>query len=59
MNNTQKRIKRNQAKQKEDMQIWWDGYWQRLEQYNEPQRIAHRKEISDYLEQVGKHFNLR
>jgi len=59
MNNTQKRIEKQQAKQKEDMQNWWGEYWQRLEQYNEPQRIAHRKEINEYLEQVGKHFNLR
>ena len=59
MNNTQKRIEKQQAKQKEDMQNWWSEYWQRLEQYNEPQRIAHRKEINEYLEQVGKHFNLR
>ena len=37
---------------------WLDGYKSKIDQYNEPQRIAHRKEISDYLEQIGKDFNL-
>lgn len=59
MNNTQKRIKIQHEKQEQDLQLWWDGYWEKLERYNEPERVAHRKEISDYLESVGQYFNLR
>ena len=59
MNNTQKRIKKQHENQEKKMQLWWDGYWEKLERYNEPERVAHRKEISDYLESVGQYFNLR
>ncbi len=59
MNNTQKRIKIQQENQEKEMQLWWNGYWEKLEQYNEPQRIAHRKEIESFLQSVGQHFNLR
>ena len=46
-------------KQEQSLQQWWNGYWERLEKYNEPERIAHRKEIENYLEEVGNKFNLR
>ncbi|MAO21135.1 MAG: hypothetical protein CMJ25_10330 [Phycisphaerae bacterium] len=59
MNNTQKIIERNQAKQRQGLNEWLNDYKSKLAQYNEPQRIAHRKEISDYLQQVGRYFNLR
>ena len=59
MNNTQKRIKIQQEKQEKEMQLWWDGYWEKLERYNEPERVAHRKEIENYLKEVGQHFNLK
>ena len=47
------------TKQEQDLQQWWNGYWEKLERYNEPQRVAHRKEIENYLEEVGNKFNLR
>ena len=45
--------------QEQKLKEWLDGYKAKTNQYNEPQRIAHRKEISDYLKQIGKDFNLR
>jgi hypothetical protein len=38
---------------------WLDGYKKRIDQYNEPERIAHRKEIESYLKEIGNKFNLR
>lgn len=57
--NTQKRIEKQHAKQRESLNEWLNSYKSKLAQYNEPQRIAHRKEITEYLERVGKYFNLR
>jgi len=47
------------TKQEKELQQWLDGYKKRIDQYNQPQRIAHRKEIQNYLIQVGHHFNLK
>ena len=47
------------TQQEQKLKEWLDGYKSKINQYNEPQRIAHRKEIGEYLEQVGKHFNLK
>ena len=35
--------------QKEGLKEWLEGYKKRINQYNEPQRIAHRKEKESYL----------
>lgn len=59
MNNTQKRIKKQHENQAEVFKEWLDGYKKRIDQYNEPKRVAHRKEIENYLRQVGQHFNLK
>ena len=40
------------------LEQWLNSYKERIFRYNEPQRIAHRKEIENYLIQVGHHFNL-
>jgi len=45
--------------QEKGLKEWLDGYKKRINQYNEPQRIAHRKEIESYLKEIGQHFNLR
>ena len=47
------------TKQEKELQQWLNGYKKRIDQYNEPKRIAHRKEIENYLIQVGHHFNLK
>jgi len=47
------------TQQEQKLKEWLDGYKARTSKYSEPQRIAHRKEISEYLEQVGKDFNLK
>ena len=47
------------TKQEKDLQQWLHGYRKKIDQYNEPQRIAHRKEISNFLQSVGQYFNLR
>jgi hypothetical protein len=47
------------TKQEQSLNEWLNGYKKRIDQYNEPQRIAHRKEISNYLKEVGNKFNLR
>ena len=59
MNNTQKRIKIQQENQEQDLQQWLEGYKKRIDQYNEPKRVAHRKEIENYLIEVVNKFNLR
>jgi len=59
MNNTQKRIKIQQENQEQDLQQWLNSYKERIFQYNEPQRIAHRKDIESFLQSVGQYFNLR
>jgi hypothetical protein len=45
--------------QEKELQQWLNGYKKRINQYNEPERIAHRKEIESYLKEIGQHFNLR
>ena len=47
------------TKQEQSLNEWLNSYKKRIDQYNEPQRIAHRKEIENYLEEVGNKFNLR
>tara|TARA_R110002126_G_scaffold164267_1_gene312137 strand:- start:285 stop:431 length:147 start_codon:yes stop_codon:yes gene_type:complete len=47
------------TKQEQSLSEWLNGYKKRIDQYNEPQRIAHRKEINNYLKEVGNKFNLR
>ena len=47
------------TKQEQDLKEWLNGYKKRIDQYNQPQRIAHRKEITNYLIQIGHHFNLK
>ena len=58
MTKTQKRILAQHKKQKKDTQIWWDNYWHKLEQYNNPERIKKRKEIENNLHAIGHYFNL-
>tara|TARA_B110000977_G_C10751896_1_gene367205 strand:+ start:18 stop:164 length:147 start_codon:yes stop_codon:yes gene_type:complete len=47
------------TKQEKDLKEWLNGYKKRIDRYNEPERVAHRKEIESYLKEVGQHFNLR
>jgi len=47
------------TKQEQDLKEWLNGYKKRIDQYNEPKRVAHRKEIESYLKEIGQHFNLR
>jgi hypothetical protein len=47
------------TKQEQDLSEWLNGYKKRIDQYNEPERIAHRKEIEGYLKEIGNKFNLR
>ena len=46
-------------KQEQSLNEWLNGYKKRIDRYNEPQRVAHRKEIESFLQSVGQHFNLR
>mgnify|MGYP000078430593 CR=1 FL=1 len=59
MNNTKKRIKKQHENQEKDLKEWLEGYKKRINQYNQPERIAHRKEIESFLQSVGQYFNLR
>ena len=47
------------TKQEQELQQWLDGYKKRIDRHNEPERIAHRKEIRSFLQSVGQYFNLR
>ena len=47
------------TKQEKELQQWLNGYKKRIDQYNEPKRVTHRKEIENYLKEVGQHFNLK
>jgi len=35
-----------------------ETFKKRMEAYNKPEAVARRKEIENYLKEVGKHFNL-
>jgi hypothetical protein len=47
------------TKQEQSLNEWLNSYKERIFRYNEPQRIAHRKEIESYLKEIGNKFNLR
>lgn len=59
MNNTQKRIKKQHENQAEVFKEWLKDYKKKIDQYNEPERVAHRKEIESFLKEVGNKFNLK
>ncbi len=47
------------TKQEQSLNEWLEGYKKRIDQYNEPKRVAHRKEIESFLQSVGQYFNLK
>ena len=47
------------TEQEMKLEQWMNSYKQRIFRYNEPQRIAHRKEIESYLKEIGNKFNLK
>ena len=58
MTRTEKRIQEQHQKQEKDIQIWWNNYWHKLEQYNKPERVKKRNTIEKQLHAIGRYFNL-